>query len=1080
MTTKKKTNQSLTAGGSDRGRSRSRSPTPASPSTPTTAKRKSGKAAASSQANYWSSWGFAKDYDIFNLPSSDWSILIGLTVLAVFVRLFRIHQPTSVVFDEVHFGGFATKYIKGKFFMDVHPPLAKLLITLAGFMAGFDGSFDFKEIGKDYLEPGVPYVAMRLLPAVMGIFVVPTAFLTLKAAGCSTIAAFLGAGFITFENGLITQSRLILLDSPLVCFTALTALSWTSFMNQHSLGPGAWFGPNWWFWLAASGLGLGATLSVKWVGLFTIAWVGSITVLQLWLLLGDAKNVSVQSWFKHVAARALCLIALPLAFYMFMFWIHFLCLTNPGDGDGFMSAQFQSTLNTKQMKAVPADVAYGGKITLRHWNTQGGYLHSHNHMYPSGSKQQQITLYPHKDDNNFWTVENTTKPEGGVGVSGFDAIVPPILLKDGDTIKLYHNPTHRRLHSHDVRPPVTDVDWQNEVSAYGYEGFDGDANDYFRIEIIKSMSKGAIAKERVRTIETRFKLVHVMTGCVLFSHKVKLPSWGYEQQEVTCAKGGTLPNSVWFVEQNVHPHLTGPDVEMINYKNPGFLGKFWELQKVMWKTNAGLVDSHAWDSRPEAWPTLKRGINFWGKDHRQIYLMGNPLIWFSTTAVIVLYVIFKGIATLRWQRGFQDYEEENFRRFDFEIGANVLGWAFHYFPFFLMKRQLFLHHYFPALFFGIIAVCQAWDFVFTRLKVLGVRDKPSIGMLATVGYLGASIVVFWLYSPIAYGNQWTKAECNRVKLLGKWDWDCNTFFDNYEQYSKYTPAKSGATGATGPTGAAAKAGEKQQVHEQIAASGPGEEPPMASDEARLEDAQKIQGSVVSQEEKVEYRDQDGNLLPQEEVDKLMAEGVSFETKYATQTRVIDQHGNEIMVDDNSVEVVNDPPKVVAAEPEVVEPSTAKGESAAEVVEPVGADAEKSKNAEAEDAGKAKLEAEDAGKAQPEADASRISVSIGEDGQATAVEWVEPPAESGERRQSVITGDDGLPTVIEWTETEADEAVTVTETIHDPDATETVTVHAEAASPQAEAVPEEEAPKAEAPKGEEAPAPKEEAAPKDEL
>lgn len=41
-----------------------------------------------------------------------------------------------------------------------------------------------------------------------------------------------------------------------------------------------------------TGLGLGATVSVKWVGLFTIAWVGSLTVLQLWILLGDVKTVT--------------------------------------------------------------------------------------------------------------------------------------------------------------------------------------------------------------------------------------------------------------------------------------------------------------------------------------------------------------------------------------------------------------------------------------------------------------------------------------------------------------------------------------------------------------------------------------------------------------------------------------------------------------------------------------------------------------------------------------------------------------------------------------------------------------------
>lgn len=139
-----------------------------------------------------------KEYDILNLPASDYKLLVLVTLIAAAVRLFRIYAPASVVFDEVHFGGFASKYIKGRFFMDVHPPLAKLLITLAGWLAGFDGEFDFKDIGKDYLEPGVPYVAMRLLPAIMGVLTVSLMFLTLKATGCRTVTAVLGAGIVIF------------------------------------------------------------------------------------------------------------------------------------------------------------------------------------------------------------------------------------------------------------------------------------------------------------------------------------------------------------------------------------------------------------------------------------------------------------------------------------------------------------------------------------------------------------------------------------------------------------------------------------------------------------------------------------------------------------------------------------------------------------------------------------------------------------------------------------------------------------------------------------------------------------------
>jgi dolichyl-phosphate-mannose-protein mannosyltransferase len=189
------------------------------------------------------------------------------------------------------------------------------------------------------------------------------------------------------------------------------------------------------------------------------------------------------------------------------------------------------------------------------------------------------------------------------------------------TIRLEHMATSKRLHSHDVRPPVSDVDFQNEVSAYGYPGFQGDANDNWIVEIVEGAGKG----ESVKTLRTKFKLRHPLTGCYLFSHKVKLPDWAYEQQEVTCNKNAVRDNSLWYIETNTHEkrtflvllcaslvlifyYLVGPDAEKVNYKTPGFLSKFLELQQVMWTTNAGLTDRHAFDSRPSSWPRLRRGI----------------------------------------------------------------------------------------------------------------------------------------------------------------------------------------------------------------------------------------------------------------------------------------------------------------------------------------------------------------------------------------------------------------------------------------------------------------------------------------
>lgn len=52
--------------------------------------------------------------------------------------------------------------------------------------------------------------------------------------------------------------------------------------------------------------------------------------------------------------------------------------------------------------------------------------------------------------------------------------------------------------------------------------------------------------------------------------------------------------------------------------------------------------------------------------------------------------------------------------------------------------------------------------------------------------------------------------------------------------------------------------------------------------------------IIGREERVEYRDQDGNLLNDEQVASLMKEGsATFQTKYETRTRLVDAAGNEI-------------------------------------------------------------------------------------------------------------------------------------------------------------------------------------------
>ncbi|KAI0688800.1 glycosyltransferase family 39 protein [Cerioporus squamosus] len=696
-----------------------------------------------------------------NIAPGEWKLLAVILVVAALVRLFRISQPNSVVFDEVHFGKFASKYIKSSYFVDVHPPLAKLLITLAGWVFGYDGNFDFKDIAKVY--ENVPYVAMRMVPALMGVATVPLAYLTLRALDCRVTTALLASLLITFENGMITQSRHILLDSPLIFFTALTTFAWTAFCNENHFEP---FTESWWIWLIMTGLSLGAVVSCKWVGLFTIATVGLGTLKQLWDLLGDLR-VPPRLFIRHFIARAICLILIPIIFYMSMFGIHFLILSNSGEGDGFMSSEFQHTLRGRGMADTFADVAIGSEITIRHVNTQGGYLHSHPHSYPGGSKQQQITLYPHRDSNNDWRIVNASA-DGDPYTNWVDHDIA--YITGGTRVKLRHIQTDKSLHSHDIRPPVSDVDFQQEVSGYGIPGYAGDTNDDWVVEIYKGDKRDKESGKRLRTLRTHFRLRHAMTGCYLFSHKVKLPEWAFEQQEVTCNKQAVLANSLWYVETNFHPKLPA-DAEKVNYKLPGFFAKFWELQQVMWTTNAGLTDRHTYDSRPDAWPRLRRGINFWVKDHRQIYLLGNPMVWYLSTAAVFAYAAVRGLLILRAKRGYRDFDNTKVVKYDTLCGFLFIGWALHYLPFYIMARQLFLHHYFPALYFAILLSCACFDLVTSALR-------PRVRLQIAAVLLVIAIWNFSYFSPLAYGLPWTKAKCHKAKWLKTWDFSCNDFLDD--------------------------------------------------------------------------------------------------------------------------------------------------------------------------------------------------------------------------------------------------------------------------------------------------------------
>lgn len=75
---------------------------------------------------------------------------------------------------------------------------AKLLLAFAGWIIGYDGSFEFENIGDSYIENKVPYIALRVLPVIFGSLIPVMVFAIMRTSGYPRVVALLTASFVLF------------------------------------------------------------------------------------------------------------------------------------------------------------------------------------------------------------------------------------------------------------------------------------------------------------------------------------------------------------------------------------------------------------------------------------------------------------------------------------------------------------------------------------------------------------------------------------------------------------------------------------------------------------------------------------------------------------------------------------------------------------------------------------------------------------------------------------------------------------------------------------------------------------------
>lgn len=267
-------------------------------------------------------------FDFVKTIKKEWVLIALLLILGIATRFYHFSQPNQIVFDEIYFSKFVTDYFKGEYYFDIHPPLAKLLMAGWAKISGAEApiTFDFKNIGKEYTDDFYKY--LRFIVSIFGALLPFIIYLFTRELTKNKIAAFLAGLFVVFDNAILTQSRLILMDIFLLFFGFL-GLWLLLLVKKKRLFSGSWF----WF-LILAGLSLTAGFAVKWTGLIFIGVAGFILLFD-WF--------KTKQW-KTFLSQAIILFFVGFSFYYLVFAIHLNLLSYSGDGDAFMTPSFQKTL----------------------------------------------------------------------------------------------------------------------------------------------------------------------------------------------------------------------------------------------------------------------------------------------------------------------------------------------------------------------------------------------------------------------------------------------------------------------------------------------------------------------------------------------------------------------------------------------------------------------------------------------------------------------------------------------------------------------------------------------------------------
>ena len=186
----------------------------------------------------------------------------------------------------------------------------------------------------------------------------------------------------------------------------------------------------------------------------------------------------------------------------------------------------------------------------------------------------------------------------------------------------------------------------------------------------------------------------------------------------------------------------------------------------MTSNNALVPDPDKQDDLASAfwqWPILNVGLRMcsWDDGVIKYFLLGNPLVYWGSTASLGGFGLLLVWYLLRWQRGYQELSQADMDHIHYSGLYPAIGWVLHYLPFIIMARVTYVHHYYPALYYAIITFGFCIDWISRSLNA-------RLMVVLYAALYAAIIGLFIHFRAIVFGMEGPHQQWAYLRWLPGW------------------------------------------------------------------------------------------------------------------------------------------------------------------------------------------------------------------------------------------------------------------------------------------------------------------------